>query len=486
MDFVAIDIETANSASDSVCEIGAVKFSSGKEVHSWSSLVRPATSAELSLINFSKHGISQEQIDSAPSMSEIWEDFSSFVSGLPILAHNATQDINKLLSSVAADLDGGWVFPTKEYFCSLVLARKVEELVTPNYELRTIAEVMGLGNPDIARNEIVAHSAEADARTCGQIALELASMTGSRDMRELAKGLGVREGSISGTQISQRSVSKRSSTLWKTSAPNSEEYEAIKDELSEAGWGYKEHPLSGKTFVLTLGLDSLSDNDFVLACALIDAQLKTSVSGKLDYLVEGYDKTGTYEHGTTSKSKKARELNSSKNAGIEIIEEPKFLELLGSDVIDAVRELSKEREDAKTAKSLGVGTEDLAKRRGRNEATERKRAEAQVQMDLFLRDPRWTYWTLSPGHTICFTQLDYELEESLTKKCQELGINVIKAVTNDLDLLVIEDSRVDGSAKLRDSVIRGIDVTLLSVFLETNPKIATSVASRRKKRWWQS
>ena len=41
MDFVAIDVETANADMASICQIGVAKYSEGKLIEEWSSLVDP-------------------------------------------------------------------------------------------------------------------------------------------------------------------------------------------------------------------------------------------------------------------------------------------------------------------------------------------------------------------------------------------------------------------------------------------------------------
>jgi DNA polymerase III epsilon subunit-like protein len=41
MDFIVIDVETANSNLSSICQVGIAIFSDGKFAESWSSLVNP-------------------------------------------------------------------------------------------------------------------------------------------------------------------------------------------------------------------------------------------------------------------------------------------------------------------------------------------------------------------------------------------------------------------------------------------------------------
>jgi DNA polymerase-3 subunit epsilon len=480
MNFVAVDIETANSAPDSICELGFVRFENGVEVASWSQVIRPVHSYELAPVNFSKHGITQEEILSAPLLQEVWSQVVEIISGLPLVSHGATQDIKKLIKTAASSLEAGWEFPSNEYHCSLVISRK-SGLVSPSdFSLRSLALELGISDPDIVRSGLRVHSAESDARACGLIAMSLIQKAGFAQIQELAKSLDLNLGQISGNEITRKAVSKSQSSLWKSASLNSSEYAELVEEMRLAGWAIENHPQSGKSFLQTLSLESLTDSEFERACALIGADVKTSVSKKLDYLVEGDDPSGKYQKGQTSKSKKARELIQSENAPISILQESEFLALMGPEVIEVVKELTGNLQEAKEASRFGISSDDLKKRKQAADKRESKRIQAENRLKEFLKDPEWTLWKLSPGHKVGFTQIvDQEFEERLTAKCRELGIEVSKSITRDLDLLVIEDSGVSGSAKLRDAVEREIDVTLLSLFLESNPEVSVSMPKRK-------
>ena len=484
MDFVALDIETANADGESICEIGLVKFQQGIEVDSWSSTIRPKSSPELLPMNFSLHGISQEEILAAPYLQDLWGKISKFVAGLPIVAHGATQDISKLLKSAQLDIEPHWEFPSDAYSCSLVLSRRSPSLFPVNFSLRSIAEVLEIESPDIERNGMRVHSAESDARACGLIALSLARTSGVESLEELSKILDVHMGTISNKEISRRAVSRSESSFWQKVTPSAEDYERLKEEVRKDGWAYPDHPLAGKSFLLTLSMTSLSESEYVLACALVGADVKTNVSSKLDYLVEGYDATGKYEHGSTSKSKKAREQIKDKGAPISIIGEAEFLALLGEEVVLAVKEITGVRKKVKLSSQLGITTQELEKREKTNEKAQKKRAMAEVKLEKFLEDPEWiTWWPLQAGHVVGFTQLDSEDEVTLTRACEELGVSVSKSISASLDLLVIDDRRFSDSAKLRDALQKGIDVTLLSHFIESNPEIAKDLKTKKSKGW---
>lgn len=483
MDFVALDIETANSDAESICEIGLVKYQHGIEVGSWSSTICPKDSHDLLPINFSKHGISQEEILAAPYLQELWGEISKFVAGMPIVAHGATQDINKLLRTAQSGLESAWEFPSAGYSCSLVLARKSISLNPADFTLRSIARELGIDSPDIERNGLTVHSAESDARACGLLVVSLARASGLDSLEELSKSMDIHMGIISNRKISQRAVSRSESTFWKSAIPTAEEYQLLKEELLKDGWALFDHQLADKSFVLTLSMTSLSESEYVLACALVGAEVKTGVSSKLDYLIQGYDESGKYKHGETGKSKRARELMEGKGAPISIIGETEFLALLGQEVVDAVKDISGDREKVKLSSRLGITSQELERREKTNEKAQRKRAMAAAQLEKFLEDPEWVFWTLTAGHVVGFTQLDPEVEENLSRQCEDLGISVTKSISNSLDLLVIDDRRFRDSAKLRDSLQKGIDVTLLSHFIESNPEIAKNLKTKKPKGW---
>ena len=69
MDFVAIDVETANADFASVCQIGMARFSAGNLVDEWSSLVDPED--EFDDINSQIHGIRASDVADAPTYPDL-------------------------------------------------------------------------------------------------------------------------------------------------------------------------------------------------------------------------------------------------------------------------------------------------------------------------------------------------------------------------------------------------------------------------------
>ena len=64
MNFVALDVETANQDSAAICQIGVVTFDQGQVVESWETLVDPED--HFDSLNISIHGITDESVVDAP------------------------------------------------------------------------------------------------------------------------------------------------------------------------------------------------------------------------------------------------------------------------------------------------------------------------------------------------------------------------------------------------------------------------------------
>jgi DNA polymerase-3 subunit epsilon len=69
MQFVAIDVETANADIGSICQIGIAKFDAGKLIESWSSLVDPEDYFDD--INISIHGIDERRVKGQPPLPQL-------------------------------------------------------------------------------------------------------------------------------------------------------------------------------------------------------------------------------------------------------------------------------------------------------------------------------------------------------------------------------------------------------------------------------
>ena len=76
MDFVVIDVETANPDLASICQVGVASFRDGALVETWASLVNPED--YFSPLNVSIHHIGESHVEGAPTWSEVFPEAVSY------------------------------------------------------------------------------------------------------------------------------------------------------------------------------------------------------------------------------------------------------------------------------------------------------------------------------------------------------------------------------------------------------------------------
>lgn len=194
--FIALDVETANRFRGSICEIGLVKFSGGTVVERFSTLIRPHK--DYDKFEFTGiHGIAPSDVSQAPTLPEAWGTIWSFIGNDPFVAHNASFDVGALF-----DASGylGLEVPRTQFYCSLVLARKV--LGLSHNRLGDLAAHFDI-------NQTSAHRAEDDAFVAGQIICSLLERTATSSVKELASKFGVAPGTIdTNTNIGSKVISE--------------------------------------------------------------------------------------------------------------------------------------------------------------------------------------------------------------------------------------------------------------------------------------
>ncbi len=85
MDFVAIDVETANARLGSICQIGVAGFERGELVGEWATLVDPEDFFDP--LNVSIHGIHEADVEGAPTLPQVIKDLDSWLAGRVAVCH---------------------------------------------------------------------------------------------------------------------------------------------------------------------------------------------------------------------------------------------------------------------------------------------------------------------------------------------------------------------------------------------------------------
>lgn len=85
MDFVAIDVETANQNPSSICQIGIASFRVGRLESVWESLVNPED--EFRFFNIQLHGISPERVRHSPCWRDLQPSLRHLLHGKIVASH---------------------------------------------------------------------------------------------------------------------------------------------------------------------------------------------------------------------------------------------------------------------------------------------------------------------------------------------------------------------------------------------------------------
>lgn len=160
--FVVIDFETANSNSNSICQIGVVNFENSEKVSSWETYINP--NDKFSRTNTLIHGIKAEDVSNAPTFADIYEKLNASLSNKIVVSHGSF-DRTALRSAIqkfkldAAELI--WLDAT------LVARRVLPQFSKKGYGLQNLARYYGIAT--------IPHNALNDALTCGLVLNNLLS-----------------------------------------------------------------------------------------------------------------------------------------------------------------------------------------------------------------------------------------------------------------------------------------------------------------------
>ena len=85
MQFVAIDVETANADRSSICQIGLARFADGEPVEQWCTLVDPDD--HFDAVNVSIHGIKPRMVKGYPNLPQIADRLRHTLEGSITVSH---------------------------------------------------------------------------------------------------------------------------------------------------------------------------------------------------------------------------------------------------------------------------------------------------------------------------------------------------------------------------------------------------------------
>lgn len=165
MNFVAVDVETANADLASICAIGVVEFRAGAAGRSVHYLVDPED--EFDPVNTAIHGIDEHAILGAPKLSQVMPILAKVLADTVVVHHT---HFDRVALSQASTRFGA-AAPACRWLDSARVARRTWDWCADRgYGLASIAEHLGIAFRH--------HFAEDDARVAGEIVLRASRHTG--------------------------------------------------------------------------------------------------------------------------------------------------------------------------------------------------------------------------------------------------------------------------------------------------------------------
>ncbi len=287
--FIAVDVETANSDRHSVCQIGLVAFAKGNASWEWSTLVNPE--CDFDGFNVQLHGITSHHVRLAPLWPSALSAISECINGQILVSHTRF-DCDAICHATHRY---GLALPA----CSWLDACAVAKVAWPNlgqHDLESLCRLFDI--------QLDHHNAASDARACGEIL--------SRAMSET--GLSVTEWMNRAGLVSPAPYNQRVSPARKR---YSERIEATGDPNG---------PLTGHVWVCT-GDFSIGEAALVALATSLGCDVKERITKKTTILVVGQRDAAQF--GGKEKSRKQLDAEAAIAEGrkVTIMSEREFVEL---------------------------------------------------------------------------------------------------------------------------------------------------------------
>jgi len=165
LNFVALDVETANADMASICQIGIAKYSEGRLVEEWSSLIDPED--DFDFINITIHGITEEAVEGFPTFPEIIKTLDRFLKNTICVCHTHFDrvSIGRALERYdLKEIETVWLDSAR------VARRTWEECAWSGYGLYNVCEMIGY--------KFKHHDALEDAKASGEVLLAAIKRSG--------------------------------------------------------------------------------------------------------------------------------------------------------------------------------------------------------------------------------------------------------------------------------------------------------------------
>lgn len=168
VDFVAVDVETANADLASICQIGMANVQSGKVMAVWSYLIDPEDFFDQ--INVSIHGIDETTIEGAPRFIDVFGEIDGLMAGV-LVSHTAFDRAAITRAAERYEIH----FRERIWLDSARVVRRAwpERYAKRGYGLATVASDLGIDFRHHDAGEDARAAAEIVIRACEEASLDI-------------------------------------------------------------------------------------------------------------------------------------------------------------------------------------------------------------------------------------------------------------------------------------------------------------------------
>ncbi|MCY4571925.1 MAG: exonuclease domain-containing protein [Gemmatimonadetes bacterium] len=165
VDFVAVDVETANADVGSVCVVGIVAVQAGRVQDVWERLLDPQV--PVSPLNTQVHGITTGDLAGLPRLWEAWSDIEKRLANRIVVSHTM---FDRVALTAAAERAGLRMFAARWLDSAGVARRTWPQFAHRGWGLASVAAYLGV--------RFEHHHAGEDARVAAEIVIRACAITG--------------------------------------------------------------------------------------------------------------------------------------------------------------------------------------------------------------------------------------------------------------------------------------------------------------------
>lgn len=283
MNFVALDLETANPDSASICQIGIACFEDGRLCRTWVTLIDPES--YFHPMNVSVHGITDADVSGQPTFPHVFPEILDHLRETIVVHHSGFDPIALRKAARRYELEP---IETEWLDSAKVVRRTWEEHSKRGYGLGSITSVLGISFRH--------HDALEDAIACGKVMVRAVERSGIA-LADWPK------------RIKQPVSGGRGSSVRRAGDPDG--------------------PLYGEQVVFT-GRLSIARKKAAAIAAAAGCAVSTGVTRETTMLVVGTRSSGRTNGRQSAKERKAAELIAA-GQSIAVVGEEDFMEIMELD-----------------------------------------------------------------------------------------------------------------------------------------------------------